>query len=779
MLKQQRLVSLLLVLMFGHLLPTQATASIRTTSAPDTTHLAIVMGGAVSLGSFEAGILSELFTQLDLNNRNPHAKEYYLVDCLVGASAGSMSLALLAHEMYNQPFDSAKNVFHQAWVEDIDVDDLLPDVRSDLNNDPFIFSTDIIDDIAKDHLESDITHDRSSFAPDNLYICMTLSNMNGLRYDIEYTNGSKPLIINQDKILFRLKNNGKRVDVVNGRLVPVDSSNWDGISHAAKASGAFPFAFKPRTITRYKDEYTIKPTFEGDSTSFHYADGGYFNNDPINTALKLTEAIDKAREPFRGNYRKEIRRQFIYLAPGDNEKDTIRTTLLDSSLYQYGVRIVSMGMNTARNGDYKQYIEDLETNRQRIQQAMTFALKDFGINPDSALTRLVQTVEILSLYGLRVENVDNFLRSSYLESYSRLIPTQTLQKMADPGQDKSLDDAILYRMGTQSPAPNPQLDMLLQASDLRKKLFLRLFDMLGCKPQRQYILISDYGQFKVQGDEFQSFGGFFSKGIRQFDYNLGRYYAQLSLESEMDLAISGKIDTATVSMWKSSFKKKYEDMPSLKGHFGSDDEKRKNFRDNLDHRIMGYADHFKLPLLAKLPLSMTSNAFLSGQLYHYANPIGFRYLSATNSGKIKQVGFRLYPRDICSSESRYYHKDRPHNWRELIQMDILFTPGIKQWIWNGTDLMIGIDFPFSRKYPAIGKVGVGAGLLLESVGGVLDPSSPTHFVLEVSTTLFELISVDVRYRDSDKQTFFDNISLRMGIVIYPASLYRFHKSLHD
>ena len=57
----------------------------------DTTYLAIMMGGGISLGSYEAGVLVELMKELTYynNNNNDHK---YVIDLLVGASAGSITL---------------------------------------------------------------------------------------------------------------------------------------------------------------------------------------------------------------------------------------------------------------------------------------------------------------------------------------------------------------------------------------------------------------------------------------------------------------------------------------------------------------------------------------------------------------------------------------------------------------------------------------------------------------------------------------------------------------
>jgi predicted acylesterase/phospholipase RssA len=60
------------------------------------------MGGGVSLGAFEAGAIAEMVRQFEeYNLKSKNSK--YVVDVLAGASAGSMTLALLGREILQCP----------------------------------------------------------------------------------------------------------------------------------------------------------------------------------------------------------------------------------------------------------------------------------------------------------------------------------------------------------------------------------------------------------------------------------------------------------------------------------------------------------------------------------------------------------------------------------------------------------------------------------------------------------------------------------------------------
>jgi hypothetical protein len=70
---------------------------------------------------------------------------------------------------------------------------------------------------------------------------------------------------------------------------------WREITATAIASSAFPFAFEPVVLNRYKYEFGEDWPEElenKDSYPFTYVDGGTFNNEPIREGLRLASYID-------------------------------------------------------------------------------------------------------------------------------------------------------------------------------------------------------------------------------------------------------------------------------------------------------------------------------------------------------------------------------------------------------------------------------------------------------------------------------------------------------
>ncbi len=86
--------------------------------------LAITISGAVSLGSYEAGMLYEIIHAIGQHNADPVTsdREKISIDVLTGASAGGMTATIAAQKLL---FESAAldgaytNSFYLPWVADV------------------------------------------------------------------------------------------------------------------------------------------------------------------------------------------------------------------------------------------------------------------------------------------------------------------------------------------------------------------------------------------------------------------------------------------------------------------------------------------------------------------------------------------------------------------------------------------------------------------------------------------------------------------------------------
>lgn len=95
--------------------------------------VALLMGGSVSLASFNGGALAEVIRQLQ-RNLNQGVYSTVEIDVLYGASPSSMTLGLLLRQLMNPEGSSAEEVASRirssqfaAWIDQVDLRKLIPD----------------------------------------------------------------------------------------------------------------------------------------------------------------------------------------------------------------------------------------------------------------------------------------------------------------------------------------------------------------------------------------------------------------------------------------------------------------------------------------------------------------------------------------------------------------------------------------------------------------------------------------------------------------------------
>ncbi|PYQ25667.1 MAG: hypothetical protein DMF81_01570 [Acidobacteria bacterium] len=268
---------------------------------PEPKKIALVIAGAGSLGSYEAGVLAELTYALDVLNqgREPVGdaagprEGAFVVDVFTGASAGGMNAAMLARiSMYEA---GRRDRLHAAWVKQIGIDGLLEDDPRQRNA---LLSKSVVRRIAETHLLAPAppAPAPASFAPDELRLGLTLTHMNGLDYRLltRSLNSPEPGFLTtrfSDQAAFRLRRDG---------FADVD---WPGLCDAAIATGNFPLAFMPQELIRDASHYATAnpPTQAAPSPppgrpyfphGLAFVDGGMFDNEPLGMAINFAADID-------------------------------------------------------------------------------------------------------------------------------------------------------------------------------------------------------------------------------------------------------------------------------------------------------------------------------------------------------------------------------------------------------------------------------------------------------------------------------------------------------
>jgi predicted acylesterase/phospholipase RssA len=287
--------------------------------------MAITIAGAVSLGSYEAGVLFELLRAVRINNEladkeSDENKKIY-IDVLTGASAGAMTAAMVAQAlMYNGDSlnDEFANPLYQAWVEQIS---LMALVKMKMSEKKWhsLFSSDLIagighkmliESMKNPSLKSHPAIEKINQVPEVLRLGMAITNLNGIDYMI-------PIVgVREGGFNYTSSGDDKRYQMSPAGITEIlrgltRAATWKEVCETAIASGAFPVAFRPTAVDHSVEEYGTrlpedrKTWVEGQTyvdwgkggspRPFAHSDGGVLQNQPLGIAKDLVDAAVQAR----------------------------------------------------------------------------------------------------------------------------------------------------------------------------------------------------------------------------------------------------------------------------------------------------------------------------------------------------------------------------------------------------------------------------------------------------------------------------------------------------
>ncbi len=275
--------------------------------------LAITIAGAVSLGSYEAGVLFEVLDAIRQHNTNPATapNDHIIIDVLTGASAGGMTAIILAQKLlysWNEFVGPYENPLYHLWVERISLDGLEDTERDEPAIDS-IFSSDLVVKISNEALKQ-----RYATVPvpaaqpyvgvgDSIRVGVAITNLNGVGYSYEVHPDGQFTYLNYADQLTRYAVAAK-----------VDNADfWEDLRQAAVACGAFPYAFRTQDISRSAkkepDDYSASnlENWDHDPMIFTYSDGGILQNQPIGIAKNLVDLNDK--------HLNQEKRYYLFVSP--------------------------------------------------------------------------------------------------------------------------------------------------------------------------------------------------------------------------------------------------------------------------------------------------------------------------------------------------------------------------------------------------------------------------------------------------------------------------------
>jgi hypothetical protein len=270
--------------------------------------LAIVISGAVSLGSYEAGVTYEVLEAIAQHNEKTDAEgrtdERIEIDVITGASAGGMTATILAKALLyhgRSMREAYSNPLYKAWVEDVkmlrdnitDKDPGLLEVDDPDLHKASLLNTELLNRIAEHILPDDFQqssrnypvttpHPAISKSSQELLVGVAMGNLNGFPLSLALNQGlglanspdkTKEFTYSQykDHFVFRLARPddpqaeplleeweeyelAQNQPAWRRRSGEKASPTWAEIREVALSSGAFPFAFATRQIERHSDQ---------------------------------------------------------------------------------------------------------------------------------------------------------------------------------------------------------------------------------------------------------------------------------------------------------------------------------------------------------------------------------------------------------------------------------------------------------------------------------------------------------------------------------------------
>lgn len=436
--------------------------------------LALVLSGAVSLGSFEAGVLSELLYTLDHLSR--HGGPRYRLDVMTGASAGSMTAALVARALLHDR--AHREWLHAAWVDRIDITALTRSIPP-----AALLSSTPINEIAHDYLSGrslTVTNPPAA-APDALQLSFTLSNMNGVDFELEAN------VRQAARFTSTFFSERRRFTIDRSNVS--DPNTWDAIREAAICSGNFPLAFLPRMLK--SDADAVRGLAGTMAAEYCYVDGGMFNNEPIREAVQLA-AIADGGSPC-------ATRKFLLVDANLNRSAADATFNHRRSFAQIVARVAGVVLAERGANDW--------LRAQRVNNEIGW--RDTFIVHLAAMVRDNAVADPERLLGAL-----HFAATAVIDDKRRASPA----RYPDP-------DAALRAALADTRARHHELFNGLtsgRADVLTYMLFL-LNNIAGLQKKTRLDLDMIYAEpGETAGDQLFSFGGFFNREWREHDFRLGR-----------------------------------------------------------------------------------------------------------------------------------------------------------------------------------------------------------------------------------------------------------------
>lgn len=472
--------------------------------------LAITVAGAVSLGSYEAGVLWEVLDAIHQHNESAKEDDHITVDVLTGASAGGMTAVILAQKLLysGHEFRGAyDNPLYNTWVKRIS----LAGLQTTEEDEPALhslFSSDLIETISKEMLTaryavSPAAPQRHAAVGEEIRLGVALTNLNGVAYGYVVKPGGKFAYMNYADQLTR--------HVVAGNCDTKEF--WEPLRQAAVACGAFPFAFRAQDMERScgsePNDYPCKSleAWTQDPTTFTYSDGGIFRNQPLGMAKNLVDMVDR--------HQNQEERFYLFVSPHAKDPEANDGFHAANADYFHLLRRL-IDIILGQSG-FEDWITANNMNEQvTLLDQRAASLKAAILSGTIAVGPLASTASsILDLF---------FADGKHLSPGATIPEPLNDARARIAAQYKS--DMTAFPVGSE--AANAFRDGVLAfetAAELGARDYMTIYGITATEAE-------------LAGGGLQAFLGFFDQRFRDHDYDVGRTHARQLLT---DPALTGAL----------------------------------------------------------------------------------------------------------------------------------------------------------------------------------------------------------------------------------------------
>lgn len=533
-------------------------------SAGTPLRVSLVLSGAVSLGTYEAGVVHELMAAME------HGAPLHM-DVVAGASAGALigsiaARSLLTGAPYSPGFRRWTEVTLGALTEFYERPAQARQRGKTL--DTGMLSTELIRRMVRDYLVNGAPGVPfvSQFPSSRVLLVMTMTNLDGLpgtgMPGDEFRYG--------ETVTFRLQ-----------RPVPdaeMPRAVWERMGQVALASAAFPGMFDPVSVDWIRrlsipgvaEEWwenhdlleRLHERFPGLQAYMRYADGGIMDNQPLERAIAaLPLLLGEPGQPGPESLVYDPYRLFVFVEPDPpvtalEEVSSGRPMGLITTLGR-GIRLFTVAASPyvsrrrvlAGNARILRLLEFLAVLAQRMGEGYRPTGSQDVLEQAFAAMGCGEPAVAAAVPPLLLSRVQEAAAEPGLVDpghFSAAVPA-FYAWLADTGRSEA-DMAYLEQIGARRlvAQQRPLRDMLrvlreaynglygLDPSDSRR--YQRMLEdahatlALSLGLNRPWVLLSyiapEDPKMFLRGEELLHFGGFFSEEFLRHDFEVGRFYAQ-------------------------------------------------------------------------------------------------------------------------------------------------------------------------------------------------------------------------------------------------------------